>query len=476
MHLENILWYGVLVLLVSKFYLRVLGPGWVAGLAMVLYAVDDAHGIAVGWISNRNGLIAGVLGVLCLLAHDRWRRDGWRPGLWVSPLLLGCAFMAGESSIAVCAYLAAYALFLEQRSWRRRALSLVGYALVVVVWRIVYTGLGYGVAGTDLYVDPVKEPFVFLVALLERLPVLLLGQFALPPSELWILVSDQGRVLLTVIGVAVISVILVLTLPVLKRNAEMRFFSLGALLATVPICAAYPFDRLLIFVGIGAMPLVAGFLAYLAEGGARARPRFWKIGAYGLGVTWLIIHIVMAPALLPGRALLPTALDRVMEEVNATLPSDETWSRQTLVVVNTPDVAFSFYLMARKASNLEPLPAYVRFLSITDNEVIVEREDEHTLTLRWPEGLFARPIDRFFRGKRFPFAVGDSFQLTGFVARVIEVTDDGRPAAARFEFEVPLEDSSLRWFCWMGKGYVPFVPPMVGEAMTLPRVNLEELF
>jgi hypothetical protein len=476
MHLENVIWYGALVFFVSRFYRRRLGPGPIAGLAMILFAVDDAHGMTVGWISNRNALIAGVFGVLCLLAHDRWRRDGWRPGLWLGPLLLAIALMAGESAIAVCAYLGAYALILEGGSWRVRVGSLTSYALVVVIWRFIYSYLGYGVAGTDLYVDPSKEPTIFLVALVERLPVLLLGQFALPPSELWILVSDEGRVWLAIIGAAAVGVILLLTVPLFKRSAEMRFFGLGALLATVPICAAFPFDRLLIFVGIGAMALVAGFLLFLVGGEAQARSKVWKLGAYSLATVWFLIHVVIAPVLLPGRALLPSALDRVIGEVSATLPNDETWTQQTLVVVNTPDISFSFHVMARKASNQEPLPAYVRFLSHTDAQVIVERADERTLTLRWPAGLFARPIDRFFRGRRFPFSVGDEFHMTGFTARVTEVTEDGRPSSAQFEFAVPLEDASLRWFCWVGKGYTDFVPPRVGETRTLPAVDPDELF
>jgi hypothetical protein len=161
-----------------------------------------------------------------------------------------------------------------------------------------------------------------------------------------------------------------------------------------------------------------------------------------------------------------------MNEVSKTLPSDDVWSRQTLVVVNAPDVTMSFYVIARKASRLETLPAYVRFLSMTDGELEIERENERTLTIRWPDGLHTRPIDRFFRGKRFPYALGDSFRLTGFVARVTALTEDGRPAEARFEFDVPLEDPSLRWFSWKGKGYTPFVPPSVGEQITFPRVKV----
>jgi hypothetical protein len=255
----------------------------------------------------------------------------------------------------------------------------------------------------------------------------------------------------------------------------MRFFGLGALLATVPICAAYPFDRLLIFVGIGAMALVAGFLGYLLEGDNKPQSRIWKWGAHSLGVVWMIVHVVIAPVLLPGRALLPTRLDRLMGEVGRTLPSDSAIGERTLVIANSPDIAFSFYVVVRKASHQEPIPAFVRILSITDAEVVIEREDEISLSMRWPQGLFARPVDRFLRGERFPFAVGDSFTLTGFVARVTEVTDDGRPAAARFEFEVPLGDESLVWVSWDGRGYAPLVLPRVGETIVLPPANLDEL-
>jgi hypothetical protein len=431
--------------------------------------------MTVGWISNRNALIAGVFGVACLIAHDRWRRDGWRLGKWLGPLFLVLAFTGAESAIAVCGYLAAYALFIDRETWRNRATSLVSYACIVVFWRIVYTGLGYGVAGTDLYVDPSKEPFVFSAVLLERLPVLLMGQFAVPPSELWILVSDMGRVVLTVVGVMTLMIILVLVFPVLRHKAEMRFFGLGALLATVPVCAAFPFDRLLIFVGIGAMALVAGFFGYLWGSVDKPHSRIWKWGAHGLAVVWVVVHIVIAPLLLPGRALVPTRLDGIMEQVGETLPSNDAIGERTLVIANSPDIAFSFYVVVRKASHQEPIPAFVRILSITDTEVVIEREDELSLSMRWPNGQLARPIDRFLRGKRFPFAVGDTFQLTGLVARVTEVTDDGRPAAARFEFEVPLEDESLVWVSWDGRGYAPLVLPRVGETIVLPPANLEEL-
>jgi hypothetical protein len=118
----------------------------------------------------------------------------------------------------------------------------------------------------------------------------------------------------------------------------------------------------------------------------------------------------------------------------------------------------------------------VRFLSISDNEIRVERRDAYTLGLTWSDGLFARPLDRFFRGLRHPFEVGDRFHFTGFRARVTRLTDDGRPAAVEYLFSVPLEDPSLRWVVWAGEGYTSFQPPAIGEIAILPAVDIFEHF
>ena len=80
MHLHSVLWMAALAALVTVLYRRLLAPAWVAGLAAIFYAIDHGHGFTVGWLANRCMLMAAVFAVLCLIAHDRWRRDGWRPG------------------------------------------------------------------------------------------------------------------------------------------------------------------------------------------------------------------------------------------------------------------------------------------------------------------------------------------------------------------------------------------------------------
>ena len=50
----------------------------------------------------------------------------------------------------------------------------------------------------------------------------------------------------------------------------------------------------------------------------------------------------------------------------------------------------------------------------------------------------------------------------------IALTPKGQPAQAEFRFTVPLEDPTLRWFCWSHGRYKPFAPTAVGESVRVP--------
>ena len=63
MHFQSLVWLAVLTLMAGLFYRRILGPTWVAGLATLLFAVEDAHAVPAGWICNRNTLLCSSKGV-----------------------------------------------------------------------------------------------------------------------------------------------------------------------------------------------------------------------------------------------------------------------------------------------------------------------------------------------------------------------------------------------------------------------------
>ncbi len=164
MHAQSLFWLGIAVAAVAVFYRRMLGPTWVAAVAALLYAVDDARGPTVGFIANRNVLIAAAFGVWALICHDYWRRGGSRPAAFLAPLLLAAALFSKEEGIGTCAYLAAYGLFADRAGRWRGCVALSPYVAVVLVWRALRDHWGYGVQNMGLYVDPLTDPGPFMEA------------------------------------------------------------------------------------------------------------------------------------------------------------------------------------------------------------------------------------------------------------------------------------------------------------------------
>ena len=128
MHAQSMAWFLFGLLGLAALYRRLIQPSFVAALALLVYALDDARAGPISWIANRNALIACAFSVWALVAHDRWRRGGSRASAVLAPLLLALGLLAGEGAVAIGAYLFAYALFIDPGSTRQRALSLAPYA------------------------------------------------------------------------------------------------------------------------------------------------------------------------------------------------------------------------------------------------------------------------------------------------------------------------------------------------------------
>ena len=235
---HNLVWLAIALAMTWLFYRRFAEIRWIAVLALALYAIDDARGPVVGWIANRNALIALAFAIPVLLAHDRWRRDGWTHGGWVGPLLLALALGAGEASLAITAYLAAHALWLDRASWRDRLLALAPYVAVVVVWRIAYQLLGYGVAGSGIYLDPGADPIGFARVAALRVPLLLLGQLALPWSDfasIYPLMGGHVMTAMVAFAFVVLAAIGLACARLLRVDPVSRFFATGMVLAAIPV-------------------------------------------------------------------------------------------------------------------------------------------------------------------------------------------------------------------------------------------------
>jgi len=473
MHAHSLLWFAMLAAAGVAFYRQLFGPTAAAGLAALLYVVDDARAVPAVWLANRNALTAALFGVLCLWAHDRWRRGAWKPGALLGPLCLGLALASGEMGVGTVAYLMAHALVLDRSTPARRLAALAPHGAVLAIWIGLYRALGYGVEGSALYLDPVGSPLAYIRTLPHRAAFELLGQWSPIPADAGAFLSgDAQRVLWigALVGLAIMACALA---PLLRRDPLARFWGLGMVLSLAPIAATFPSNRLLMFVGLGGMGLLAQFLDgsfRTAEWLPRARP----VRECVRGLAWALVvtHLLIGPLGLVLGSVTARALGESEKAAVATIPADPAIAGQDLVVVNAPDfLLYVVHIPTLKHHAGQPYAPRSRALAPTPVPLVVERLDDRTLDIRMDGGLFAGPLSGLFRDGRHPLRTGDRVELRGLTVTVLEATSDGDVLEARFEFSVPLEHSSLRWVRWDDGGYVPFTPPPVGRSVGLPSAR-----
>ncbi len=467
MYAHSLVWL-VMLLTAADAVLRRFLPRPIAALALLLYAIDDARGPAVGYISNRNALLMACFGFVALWAYDRARRDGWSTGRWLGPLAFAAGLLAGEGTIATLAYLGAHALFVDRGSWRARMLALAPYACVFVGWAILYKTLGYGVRGSGIYVDPGGEPAAFMAVAPVRMVVLLAGQWLGPWSDLWL---GWPEPLVPIVGAVCVAVVIWFALLVRARlgsDPSARMWVVGAVLACVPIAGTFPADRLLGYVGLGSMALVAMLVAdrERARAGELAPQPAWVRGSIAVLV---FVHLFAAPLLLPLRARSMETVRGTLELFEHAVPRDPSIRGKHVVVAFAPNDGMVSYLPVTRAAEALPAPTSVRLLASSVGKLRYTRPDDTTLVVEAERGLLSTVGERMVRSTTRPFAVGDRIELGHdeqvATATVEAITADARPQRVRFEFTHPLGDPRHVWLAWQTLGFGPWQPPAVGETI-----------
>ncbi len=469
MHVHNLAWLALLIGATAAIYRRLIAIPWVAGLAALLYALDDAHGMPVAFLANRNALVATGFGVLSLWCHDRARRDGWTPGAALSPMAFLAALLGGESGIGAAPYLLGYALFLERKSGVARFASIAPHALVGIVWLAVYKISGYGTAGSGFYLDPVAEPAAWFAQFLIRAPLLLLGQWFLPPSSFAFAWNEAQTLSVAIFAVAFLGVLFLFLRPLLREDATARFFTFGMLVSVVPITAGFPHDRLLFFVGVGAMGLLAMLLARLLD--RSLSPFLGRVFAWVL----IVVHVVLAPALQLLMNASIAAQEPLYADAPRSLPSDSRLESQRLLIVNHPLSFYGQYSLVVPRFDGRAAPASMLMLAPGDSSLVVERPSKDTLLIEAESGWMGTSFDILYRARTRSFPPDYRVTLSDVRIAVVEWMDDGRPKKVRFTFERELEDARFRWVVFEDGRYVPFELPGVGERATLEEVPFDLL-
>jgi hypothetical protein len=468
MHVHNLIWFTLMVAAAGYFYRDIMGPTFAAGLALLLFAIDDAHAWPAAWIANRNAPIAMCLCLLVLMLHHRWRKSGTAWPAIVAVLLFAAALLAKESAVAALGYLMAYALFLDKGRSPARLLSLLPYGVVTIVWRFFYVYFDFGAKGSGGYIDPLGQPLLFAEAFLTRAPVLLQAQWLLAPADTFLLAPPIVKTVLIVSSWIIVVLLGTVLFPLLKRDAVARYWGLGMLLALVPLVAADPQDRLLLFPGLGAMGLLAQLLVALKSGefaDANHLLPTWSLKPLRYGLVG--IHLVLAPILLPVMiVVLGYLMGNIDHIVRETLPSDESVTGKTLILANGANYPVGTYLHIIRGLEGQPTPAHVRSfgpVSMAAVPMNITRSTENTMIVR-PDGGYPWSV---FRGPDNPFTLGENIELAGLKVEVTELAEEGWPSEVSYHFEKPLDDPSYLWFRINGTNYEPMPVPALGETIRL---------
>jgi hypothetical protein len=464
-HLHSVLWYAALVAVVGHLYRRALGPGCAfAGLAALLYALDDAHAIPVGWLANRNALVAATAALLAVVAHIRWRSDGWRPGLPLSLLLAATGLAAGEVAISALAYAFAWEV-LEGGSRRLpRWRGFLPMFALGIGYLVIYRWTGSGAWGSEVYSDPLRDPLTYLRQAPLKALALVGAQILGSTADLW-LALPKLRTVLAGTGILAILLLVVLwkrlapSLPEENRRA-LRWLSLGAGLSVLPVLATFPLNRLLLVPGVGASALVAALVWYGWDGTGAVR---W--GTRLLFVTTVILGLGGWPlnAVIFGKG----ARLQVQASLETGL-SDEALAGRVLVFL-APDAGAAMYpALIRQWHGRPPARAWLT-LSLALYPHLLRRVDERTVDVEIVGGRLGESVfEQLVRHAAEPIPRGFRRRLDGLELEVTAL-DQGLPSAFRVRFDDDPEGGSYTLARWDGDHLGALTLPPVGGELLLPR-------
>ncbi|MGO8836685.1 MAG: hypothetical protein ACLQAH_04070 [Limisphaerales bacterium] len=358
MHAHNIAWFAAVVFLVAMVYRRLMGTGWAAGLAALLFLLDGNTYFPVTFVANRGFIMALFFGLLCLYEHHQWRSARSRSALVLSLLALALSVFAEEGGASTFAFILAYALVLEPGSVRHRVMTLLPSVPVLVLWRTIYILAGYGLSHVGVfYIDPLNEPFRFAWAALPRVMVLLGSQLTAVPPELLLAIKPSLQpVGMAFYGVCVVAALAVL-LPSVRRDKLAVFWLATTVLAAIPESSLVPLSKNFGFVAVGTYGLIASFVAGVMTRRLPERPGCRMLA----GIACVLLLLVHVPGAIAGRMATVKVVGGIFAWARRVPPTWPNIENQNVIVVNHPLPMESAYVPSYAASHAKAIPTPYQF-------------------------------------------------------------------------------------------------------------------
>jgi hypothetical protein len=466
MHAFNIALYLAIVLVVARLYRRLLGVTPLAALALLLYAIDDAHADGTAWIAGRNTLLCALFVLLTLLCHDYARRDGSVRARWLAVPCLLSACASGEGAIAVWAYLVPYAWLVDRGSARERIGALAPLAVVTIGWQWMYRALGYGVRGGGFYRDPVSDPLGFITQRLpESLPGFLREQLGMPGLALGLIDALRSPPALA-LGALIAAASLLAFLRLLRGRRDLLFWTCALLGSLLPPSAAGVTARLLFIPGVAAFVLVAELVLALWTWGKAALQPALRGSALSLAGVLLALHVPVALAFGPLAIWQLWRVEGIVRLSADMLPSGPGSLGKRVFVLDTPTYFGSLLAPLYRAASDPPIEMHV--LCAAGSHVRLTRRSEDTIVLEVDHGFLREATSWLVRAPELRFHEGQLIATGRYVARIEKITSDGRPLRVSFQF-ASLADPHNVFIRWRAPRYEALPLPPVGHVLWVSR-------
>ncbi len=490
MRAHNLIWFLLTLSLVALTYRRFMSSYAVASLALFIYAVDPSYNIPVFWLANRNVFIALVFSLLTLYLHDRGRCNDKGYLIACALCCLALSLLSAEAGIGTMAFIIAYELCLAKDPWTKRVFFMAAYGGIVVLWRILYTSNGFGASGTGLYVDP-SDTGLFIQNLFIRFPLFIAEQLTGFDGIDNMLSLEATR---SVSYGALIFILLValLALPMLKDNANARFWFIATILAAIPISAVTKtHGRLTLYVGIGGSALIVEYIIFAYTHYAKSRLAIWqKYANKTIAAYFALFHFLAGPILLILIAVSYTnnrlhhgfrLSDAMHKRINIGV---EESANKNIILINNPDPHGSIFIPYIFDYFNKKIPTSIRTLAPAYNNVTVTRVSQQSLLLSDETPFPIYPDAKIFNDTAWSGLYGVyalAVALRGNIPFTkesyyyneldIHITDlmDGYPREIRVDIKKPISDPQFRWLYWDWRAYKyqVFELPEIGQSLLI---------
>lgn len=503
MHLHSMAWFVALLCAASLLLHTTLSPA-AAAIALVLFALEEAHTVPICWLANRSTLIATTLSLLCVAVYVRARRRKSKVDAWAATLFSVSALAAGEYALTGLAYAFAYECVVSRQALAARCRALAHLALPVVVYLALRSALGADVAGSGYYLSPMHEPLAFTLAALSRVPVLLADLiFGLPSGYFnlgapfrdlvlasglfdpvtWHRLPDWATWHVIIGALALLAYVLLLRfarrLPhgSQRQRSAVALFGVGGLLALLPSAGSLPGDRLLCAAALGMSAIAGTVLAHAHPFVDRTLALRTRVlhGALccalvAVGVAWSGVRTYRQVRFFAheSEALRIWALD-------GDLPTGRDTPRTRVYVIGSADFTTAANLPWLRALHGRPLAQSYRRLWPATAPLDLVRVADRTLEIRTlTSNVRGGAVPSLYRNADHPIVAGYTAELPGLRVRVTRAAQ-GNPVWARFGFDRSLDDPRLVLLHSTPRGLRRVAMPPLGETLRVGRPVMRDL-